>query len=286
MWGEMQRERITDDIYVFTSELYAQVTASAILTSKGAVLFDTLIYPEETRLIKRFIEGRLGAQVRYIINSHFHADHTTGTCFFEGATVISHARCRALLDERGRASLEHARTNSPEMREVELVLPQIVFDGGGLTLYLGNKTLQLWLSPGHSSDSIVCLAKEDRVLLAADTVIPIPYFVDGSYDDTLASLNQIRRRTNEFETIVQGHGEVVLPGEVEEKLESDLHYMTAIRESVDAALTARSPEQALEVIDIESCGKSRILLNGTVQRLHRQNVMALASLRRESMQPQ
>jgi hypothetical protein len=28
------------------------------------------------------------------------------------------------------------------------------------------------------------------------------------------------------------------------------------------------------------------LLNGMVQRLHRQNVMALASLRRETMQPQ
>ena len=139
----MQRERITDDIYVFTSDLYAQVTASAILTSRGAVLFDTLIYPEETRLIKRFIEGRLGAQVLYIINSHFHADHTTGTCFFEGATVIAHARCRALLDERGRESLELARTTSAEMRDVELVLPQIVFDGGGMTLYLGNKTLQL-----------------------------------------------------------------------------------------------------------------------------------------------
>ena len=122
-------------------------------------------------------------------------------------------------------------------------------------------------------------------MLAADTVIPIPYFVDGSYDDTLASLKQIRKRTSDFETIVQGHGEVVLPGEVEEKLESDLHYMAVIRESVEAALSARNPEQALEAIDIESCGKSRILLNGTVQRLHRQNVMALAGLRRETMQP-
>ena len=44
----MQRERVADDIYVFTSDLYAQVTAGVIMTSEGAVVIDTLAYPEET----------------------------------------------------------------------------------------------------------------------------------------------------------------------------------------------------------------------------------------------
>ena len=45
----MQRERVTDDIFVFTSTLYAQVTAGVVVTDEGAVVIDTLIYPDETR---------------------------------------------------------------------------------------------------------------------------------------------------------------------------------------------------------------------------------------------
>jgi cyclase len=112
----MQRERVADDIYVFTSDLYAQVTASAIITSAGAVVVDTLVYPEETRQIKRFVESRLGIPVAYVINTHYHADHTTGTCFFEGARVVSHSLCRSLLDKRGRESLEKSKASSEDLR--------------------------------------------------------------------------------------------------------------------------------------------------------------------------
>jgi glyoxylase-like metal-dependent hydrolase (beta-lactamase superfamily II) len=170
----MQRERVADDIYVFTSDLYAQVTASAIVTHMGVVLIDTLVYPSETQAIRSFIENRLGKQVVYVINSHFHADHSTGTCFFGGATVVSHAKCRSLLDQRGREGLEQAKSRSDEMRDVELVLPDIVFGGGELTLHAGNKTLQLRHTPGHSPDAVVCSVLEDRIMIASDTLMPIP----------------------------------------------------------------------------------------------------------------
>jgi cyclase len=278
----MQRERVADDIYIFTSDLYAQVTAGVVMTSEGAIVIDTLAYPEETLMMKRFIEVRLGTTVRYVINTHFHADHSTGTCFFKGARVVSHALCRELLDTRGREGLEKAKTNSNEMRDVELILPDIVFDGGPLHLHVGNKSLQLWATPGHSADSIVCLVKDDRVLFAADTLMPIPYFVGGSYDDFLISLHSLQN--GNYENVIQGHGEVILRGEVEDKIQSDIKYLQKLQKAVDNALASRSPEAALDAINIESCGKSRILLNGTVGQLHRQNVVALANQRRELVQ--
>lgn len=277
----MQRERVADDIYVFTSDLYAQVTAGVIMTSEGAVVIDTLAYPEETLLMKRFIEARLGTSVRYVINTHFHADHSTGTCFFKGARVISHALCRELLNTRGRSSLEKSKAAN-EMRDVELVLPDIVFSGGPFTLHIGNKTFQFWSTPGHSIDSIVCLVKEDRVLFAADTLMPIPYFVDGNFDDFVASLTGLQN--GNFENVIQGHGEIILRGEVEEKIQTDIDYLLKLRTAVDAALTNPFPDAALEAIDIESCGKSRILLNGAISQLHRQNVLTLAAQRRELVQ--
>ena len=276
----MQRERIADDVFVFVSDLYAQVTATVVVTEDGVVLFDTLLYPEETLAIKRFVETRVKSRVRYVINSHFHADHTTGTCFFEDALVVSHALCRELLDGRGREGLERVKASSSELRAAELVLPQLALDEGGLTLNVGGKSFQMWSTPGHSPDSIVCLVKEDRVLLAADTLMPIPYFVDGSYDDFVDSLNSLRG--GNFENVVQGHGDVILRGEIEDRIQEDLRYLQVLRAKVDEALAEDHPERALEAIDIEDCGKSRILLNGGVDQLHRGNVLALASQRREA----
>ncbi|WP_119065183.1 MBL fold metallo-hydrolase [Aggregatilinea lenta] len=269
----MQRERVADDIYVFTSELYAQVTAGAVITSEGAILIDTLVFPEEARAIKSFLETRLSCPVRYVINTHYHADHTYGTCFFEHAQVVSHAKCYDLLATRGLEGLTQAQQSTPELRDVRLVLPNLVFDAGVMSLHLGNKTLELWHSPGHSPDSIVCLVKEDRVLFAADTLMPVPYFVDGSYEDFIASLHALKNGA--YENVVQGHGEVVLRGEVEEKIDADLDYLAHIRRYVEQLIAEQRPPDDLDALTIEDCGKSRIPLNGLVQDLHRGNLHAL-----------
>jgi glyoxylase-like metal-dependent hydrolase (beta-lactamase superfamily II) len=282
----MQRERISDSVYVFTSELYVQVTAGVILTSEGAVLVDTLLYPEETLQMKHFIEDRLGAHVRYVINTHHHADHTMGTCFFPGARVIAHRLCYDLLDTRVRESLARTQSTSSDFADVEIVLPHILFEDR-MTLHLGNRTISLWHSPGHSLDSLVCAIEEEQILFAADTVMPIPHFVNGHYEAILASIEVLRGRN--YDIIIQGHGEVILRGEIESRLQEDVEYLRKLHSAVDRAVsTTPNParlSKALEGIKIEACGKSKILLNGAAQTLHRQNVLALAQQRRQTLYP-
>lgn len=269
----MRRERVADDIYVFTSELYAQVTAGAIITSAGAIVIDTLAFPEEAKAIRQFLEQRLNTKVRYVINTHYHADHTHGTCFFEGALIISHALCRSLLDTKGRQSLVQAKQGSRIFNDVSVILPQLVFETGIMEIRLGGKTLELRHSPGHSSDSITVLVREDRVLFAGDTLMPVPYFVDGSYEEFIQSL--LKLKGNTFENVVQGHGEVILRGEVERKIDSDLRYLREVKRHAEVALAKPNPEAYLRGIDIETCGKSRIPLNGDVQQLHLGNLLNL-----------
>jgi glyoxylase-like metal-dependent hydrolase (beta-lactamase superfamily II) len=279
----MQRERVTGDIFVFFSDLYVQVTAGVIVTEAGIVLIDTLLYPEETKQIRRFIDERLQRPVRYVINTHHHADHTTGTCFFPEADVIAHRRCREILDTRGRKSLAHTRRTSPDMADVELVLPEIVFDDT-LTLHTGDKTLHLEHMPGHSADCISVWVEEDNVLFAADTIMPVPYFVDGSYDDFLNTLRRLEGR--EYEAIVQGHGDIILRGEVASRLQEDINYLEKLQITVDDALASAddsdSMNQALTSIDKGACGKSHVLFNGVADQLHHQNVLALAKQRRNT----
>jgi glyoxylase-like metal-dependent hydrolase (beta-lactamase superfamily II) len=258
---------------VFTSELYAQVTAGAVITSEGAILIDTLVFPEEARAIKHFLETRLSCPVRYVINTHYHADHTYGTCFFPDAQVVAHARCYDLLDTRGRDGLSAAQLSTSELRDVDIVLPHVVFDSGSLVVHLGNKSVELRHSPGHSPDSLTALVREDRVLFAADTMMPVPYFVDGSFEDFVASLNALKN--GGYENVVQGHGEVVLRGEIESVIQGNLDYLHTIHGHVQDIIQQGAGVEALDAITIELCGKSRIPLNGLVQDLHAANMLRL-----------
>lgn len=267
----MQSERLTEEIILFHSDKYAQVTAGVLLTSAGAVLIDTLLYPEESQRIRRYVEKALGYQFAYVINTHFHADHSTGTCFFPGAQVISHRLCRDLLDTRGREALQQLQESDPDFAGVSIVLPSIVFDDK-LRLCLGDTAISMWSSPGHSPDSIVCLVEEAGVLFAADTLMPLPYFVDGDPDDFKRSLNQLRSAAYEF--IVQGHGGIILPGEIAEKIDSDLAYLQRLEAAVEAYIGLDAADAA-ERISPQACGKSHVLLNGLVGQLHRQNVGAM-----------
>ncbi len=267
----MQRERITDHIFVFRSNQYAQVTAGVVLTGEGAVLIDTLLYPEESLRIRRFVEGGLGSSVRYVINTHFHADHSTGTCFFPEAQVIAHKLCAEILSTRGREGLQRMKESAPEFETVELVIPSITFEDE-MELELGETTFRLQSSPGHSPDSIVCFVEGADVLFAADTVMPIPYFVDGSHADLERSLSRLHNR--EYENIVQGHGDILLRGEVTEKVQSDLDYLNLLKSAVGQALN-EGVQEIDDAVSLEDCGKSQVLLNGIVLQLHQLNVRAL-----------
>lgn len=269
----IQRERVADNVYFFQSDSYAQVTAGVIAGPQWAVVIDTLPTPDETLRIREFVEQELGVPVRYVINTHYHADHTWGNCFFPGATVISHSLCRKILDTKGRASLEAAKKQNIIFRQVDLVLPHMTFETGGIKLKVGKKTLTLIDLPGHSEDGIGVLIEEDRVLFSGDAFMPLPYIVDGNIDDLIASLKKISRMG--YENVVPGHGDIVLRGEIEGAVKENLNYLSAIRKAVRKAGRRKYPWDSLEEVDVESCGKSRVLIGGLAPELHSRNLKAL-----------
>lgn len=269
----IQRERVADNVYFFQSDSYALVTAGVVAGPQWAVVIDTLPTPDETLNIREYIEQELGVPVRYVINTHYHADHTWGNCFFPGATVISHDICRQLLETKGRASLEAAKKQNIIFRQVELVLPHLTFDQGQISLKVGKKTLTMMPMPGHSKDGIGVLVEEDRVLFSGDAFMPLPYIVDGDIEDQINSLKLISRMG--LENVVQGHGDIVLRGEIEIAVKENLNYLSAIRKAVRKAGRRKYPWDVLEEVDVESCGKSRVLIGGLAPDLHMRNLKAL-----------
>jgi glyoxylase-like metal-dependent hydrolase (beta-lactamase superfamily II) len=269
----VQRERVSDNVYSFQSDVYAQVTAGAVIGPNWAVVIDTLASPEEALEIREFIERELEVPVRYVVNTHYHADHAWGNCFFPGATVIAHNLCRQWLETRGQASLQEIRRQNTSFRQVKIILPHITFEDTTLNLRVGKKTLTLMPLPGHCQDNIGALVEEDRVLFAGDAFMPMPYIVDGNIDDMVTSLKKIGKMG--LENVVQGHGDIVLRGEIDAYLKEDLFYLSAIRKAVRRASRRKFPLEILDEIDVESCGKSRVLIGGLAGELHRRNLRAL-----------
>lgn len=269
----MIRERVADDVYVFTSEIYANVNAGAIVGPDWSIVIDTLAYPEETQEIKEFIEIRLGSPVRYLVNTHHHADHTLGNYWFPDAIIVSHSLCRDLLDTKGRQALADAKAQNRDLSNIEILLPDVTFDESEIGLRTGKRTLRLIPLPGHSVDGIGVLVVEDRVLFSGDIMMPVPYLIDGDIEVMIESMKLIPKL--KLENLVQGHGEVILRGEVPIAVKSNLHYISAVMTHAKNALRRKDPEGYLNEIDVESCGKARILLNGLAEELHRRNLIAV-----------
>lgn len=269
----MFRERVSNNIYVFTSEVYAQVTAGAVVTQEGAILIDTLPFPTESREMATFLERASRPGVRYVILTHYHADHTYGSYLFPQADVVAHADCLELLTRHGEPALRAAQAEEPELEEVTIRLPNITFDEGEISLQLGGRVMRLIHSPGHTAGGIMVYIEDDRVLFASDTVMPVPAIADGNADVLRESLKKVVKLP--IENLVQGHGEVILRGEVEVVVNASLKYLDIIEKKVAKAIKSKKSKELLQKIDIESCGLSRIPLNGLVQQIHVANLMAL-----------
>lgn len=267
----MQRERISENIYWFQSELYAQVTAGVVVGPQWAVVIDTLALPQETQELRDFIADELKVPVRYLINTHSHADHCWGNCFFPGATIIAHTKCAEHMRERGIPALEATKQASPAFQDSEIVLPTVTFDDGELTLKVGKKNLIIFPTPGHTDDGLSVLVDDDRILFAGDAFLPIPVLAEGNMNDTQSVYEKFNGLN--LENIIQGHGDIILRGEIEDSINENIVYMKAILEAGQNARRKRNPGEYLIDISIEACGKSRVYLAGLAESLHKQNLI-------------
>lgn len=131
------------------------VSAWALDTSEGIVLFDALNDVEEAREILVPAMQKLGldpARLRYIVVTHAHGDHYGGADYLRetyGARVISSAEDWASM-ERARAGgqplLGPPSSPPPPPRDVTVQ--------DGETLTLGTQALRFYVTPGHTAGTV------------------------------------------------------------------------------------------------------------------------------------
>lgn len=269
----MHVERASDDIYIFTSDRYAQVTASLIISNGTGVLIDTMLYPSEAARIALHARQHCPHGVRYIIYTGHEADHTYGAFLFPRAEIIAHEKAREVILEKGPPALAQVRETLPEMGPVMLRPPTITFGSGSFMLRLPGKTLEVMHMPGHTPDGCSVLLHEERILFAGDAIMALPTMVNGDAVQLKASIERAAAMSLEY--IVQGHGELILRGEIKDTLKRQAGYLDSLMQKVQRVVDTGGSRDDVRTITIESCGLSRVLLNGTVGQLHLSNALAL-----------
>lgn len=276
------RERVSDHAYIFRSNLYAQVNAGLITTNDGCVLIDTLPFPQETAEIQRFVRERLHSEVRYIILTHSHADHVYGAFLFPRAEVVGHLFSRELMIKHTRPALTEARKKNTVLANVFLRLPTLLTEDEA-AIRIGGTTLNLRHSPGHSPDVLTVYFKDEKLLFASDTIMPIPFFANGNIDDLRRSLRAILEIPR-LEDVVQGHGPVLLRGEVKDVLAGQLDYLNQVEAHVERVLANHGGKAELNALSTEDCGIPSTVLDGLVLKLHLANMATLYAKHRKQLQ--
>ncbi len=268
------RTRVADDTWVFTSRMYVEVNAGLVLTNEGGILIDTMPFPSETREIIDFAQRVCPQGIKYVINTISHADHVYGSCLFPDAELIAHESCLQMLKEYGFKSLQEAKEHTPELRAVQIRLPKLVFSEG-MVIRLGGKTVHLIHSPGPSPDACAVHVREDKVLFASDLMMPVPIIASPLADVEAYKRSLLNLHDYNLECIVQGHGEILLRGEVTSSIDVNVSYLIEIQKLVDSLMSQGATKHDLMTYDVEQFGKSRIPLGGLVQQFHLQNLLYL-----------
>ena len=182
--GEMTPFKLADNLYF--CGVY-QASSHLIDTGDGLIMIDTG-YNDTFEMVVEAVE-KLGfdpTEIKYIINTHWHGDHTEASgkmAAFTGAkNVIS-------------------RIDALEVEKRGYFVPNILVDDGD-KLTLGNTTIEFMVTPGHTKGTLSFFfdtTVDGKPLCAgsfggagANTLVKShPSFYEGCREDYLASIERL-----------------------------------------------------------------------------------------------
>ena len=209
-------QEIGPGVYVETK--FQGGNVGLLVMEEGAVLIDTPMMPWEAREWARAVKEVAREDIRFVINTDHHPEHSLGNQFF-AAPVIGHelgwkevtgyseAYRQRLIDSLQVGAAAH----DAELKELTLVPPKLTLTTQ-LMLYLGNMGIQLIHVGGHTSSSILVYLKEEKILFTGNVVVRDvhPVLAQASSKDWLSALRRVRRM--KVDILVPGQGE---PGDQE-----------------------------------------------------------------------
>jgi len=154
-----------------------------------------------------------------VVLTHEHYDHVAGAYRFDKIIMYDNEKALQVLKKgRDNASLQPYITEDylwkplpknfdPETWVIPSMKPtQLVEDGD--IIDLGEKTLEVIYTPGHSPGQMCLLDKKNRILFTGDHFFPGPLYAypqDVNIDDYRASNQKLVQRLDEYDYLCSGH---------------------------------------------------------------------------------
>ena len=206
---QMKVSKVAGNVYMLEG---AGGNIGASVGEDGIVIVDDQYAPLAEK-IQAALKGITDKPLRFIINTHYHFDHTGGNAFFQKqAPIIAHDNVRKRLEEGGTAGnlgavkFEH----KPQSKDA---LPIITFDHD-VTVHLNGEDIRaLHFPSGHTDgDSVIFFPKSNVVHMGDDFVTYGFPFVDlssgGSVQGMISALEAIMPKLPPDVKVIPGHGPV------------------------------------------------------------------------------
>lgn len=238
-------KKIADGVYAAIAPDGSKAGSNAgfVVGLNGVVVIDTFIDPAPAQELLAEIRKVTSLPIRYVINTHYHLDHTGGNNVFadSGATIVAQRNVRAWARTE---NLKFFGTNpKPEAkaRVESLALPDLGY-AEALDIYLGSRLIQVRYMPGHTGGDSLVIVPDANVVFAGDLVwqAHLPNLIDASTGPWIETLNKLLAE-HPSATFVSGHGGLATAKDVRDFRE----YLITLREDVEKGQAAGKSGQAL-----------------------------------------
>ena len=233
----LHQKRLSEKvIIVWTGDHMQTIATVALATERGIVVIETSLIRAHDARIRQVIEKEFGRNdFKYLINTHFHHDHTCGNQIYSDATIVAHKsvlsgmkeeltgdglvklvdKFKGMLKDREEA-IQHAEPDSKDyhfVREFIVCLklaieelqsgfvptfPSVMFEKS-LTLDMGDMTVELYSIGGMHTDSDIVIFVPEEGLVAIGDVAPdqmLPYIRKDLKSDFSMTLENWGRIVN------------------------------------------------------------------------------------------
>lgn len=218
--------------------------AGFVVTSQGVVVVDALGSPALAEEFIAAIRQVTPQPIRYVIVTHYHADHIYGLQAFKaaGATVIAHrAGLDYLQSDTARQRLAASREDlSPWIDERTHLVAADRWLDDDTALELGGETFRIHhVGPAHTAEDVVVHAEHAGVMFAGDLVFRgrIPFVGQADSRQWIASLGRLIELRPRI--VVPGHGPVSTDPLADLQLTRD--YLVHLRATMAEAATNLEP---------------------------------------------
>jgi glyoxylase-like metal-dependent hydrolase (beta-lactamase superfamily II) len=225
--------KVKDDLYVIHND-FVPGNTTVLITSEGVVLVDDKFEIDSANILAQ-LKKVTNQPVKYVINTHFHGDHSGGNAKLQAlnAQVIASEAARQKMVE----------TKMPG-------LPNVTLENR-LRLYVGGKRVEVhYLGRSHTNGDVVVLFPDHRVLAMGDMFTfgdATPQLVDyaggGSAVEWTKTVDGALGL--DFDTVVPGHGVVTTKQEVRKFRDSTMSLRTKVHDMVSQKKSRAEIEKML-----------------------------------------